>query len=577
MNATTRILPPDRGLASLGPVSPGSISLQDAAPAVRVGLEMHPDSDGQRWIVADVTTGRQWRVNAFAGKLLALLDGARNVPAIATELGLDPAMVAQAVDRFAQMGLLDTPGGPRAVPAQARPAATSATHVNGRPKRWRYRPPGVVELTLMDPRRLLDRLAPLIRLLASPAGQVVTAFVSLAGVLALLLALPALGAELGRPAPLPVVGAALALIVGATMTHELAHAGSLTHAGHRVPRLGFMLMYGSPAMFCDVSEAWRLPPRRRVLVALAGARVHLFVAGVAGAVVAASGPGGLRQVAAMAAAGNLVMAFVNLCPFVKFDGYIALIGGMDAPNLRARCIGELNDVVARVVFGGRRATTTTPGRLAFGLACAVTGPFLLGVALLSYAPTVLAVLGPLGALLVLFVALVVGAELARRLVLRERRAAANGAGRTRRAVGWAVLAAVAVAALLWARVPLQASTVYAVVDGRTVAVLPATGEEAFADGSAVTLHRAGIVTSPVVAAATVCGRPETVQVPVEAGSPVSSGVDLRMGRTVVPLCTAGGDGAVGAADGRVSAEPRSVSLPDWLQAKVIDPALAQLP
>ncbi|NHC15594.1 M50 family metallopeptidase [Motilibacter deserti] len=570
MTATTRVLPQDQGLASLGPAAPTTTP----APAVRVGLEMHPDSDGERWIVADVTTGRQWRVNAFAGKLLVLLDGAHDVPAIAEELGLDPAVVAQAVGRFAQMGLLDTPAEPHAVPAQERRTTASATHVGGKPKRWRYRPPGVVELTLMDPRRLLDRLAPVVRLLSTPAAQVLVALVSLAGVLALLLSLPALGAELGRPATLPVVGAALALVIGATMAHELAHAGSLTHAGRRVPRLGFMLMYGSPAMFCDVSEAWRLPPRRRVLVALAGARVHLFVAGVAGTVVATAGPGGLRQVAAMAAAGNLTMAFVNLCPFVKFDGYIALIGGLDAPNLRAKCIGELNDIVARVVFGGRRETTTTARRLAFGLACAVTGPLLLLVALLSYAPSVLAVLGPLGGGLVLLVAVVVAAEVLRRLSLRDRRAASTGAGIARRAAGWAGLAAVAVAALMWARVPLQTSTVYAVVDGRAVAVLPATGEDAFADGASVQLHRAGIVTSPVVATGTVCGPAESAQVPVEAGSPVSGGVHLSIERRVVPLCTTGD---VSAADGRVSAEPESVSLADWAQARILDPAIAQLP
>lgn len=47
------------------------------------------------------------------------------------------------------------------------------------------------------------------------------------------------------------------------------------------------------------------------------------------------------------------MVFVNLIPFVRFDGYIALMSALDEPNLRSRTMRDGADFLTRLLFGGQ--------------------------------------------------------------------------------------------------------------------------------------------------------------------------------------------------------------------------------
>ncbi len=121
----------------------------------------------------------------------------------------------------------------------------------------------------------------------------------------------------------------------ATLFHEAAHGLTLTRLGGRPRRAGFMLFYLTPAFFVDVTDGWRLADRRhRVAIALAGPAVHATAAAVAMLAALGLPASTARETLLLLAISCTVVVLVNLIPFVRFDGYIALMSALDEPNLR---------------------------------------------------------------------------------------------------------------------------------------------------------------------------------------------------------------------------------------------------
>ena len=132
-----------------------------------------------------------------------------------------------------------------------------------------------------------------------------------------------------------------------------------------------MIFYLTPAFFVDVTDGWRLPDRRqRVAIALAGPAVHAAVAAVALLVALALPDTEVRQTLVLLALDCAAIVLVNLIPFVRFDGYIALMSALDEPNLRARTIRDGANSLTRFLFGGQKAAKSlnTWWSVPFGLA-----------------------------------------------------------------------------------------------------------------------------------------------------------------------------------------------------------------
>ena len=168
-------------------------------------------------------------------------------------------------------------------------------------------------------------------------------------------------AVLGSPVdPLVLVLLAASLSL-TTVVHELAHAWTLKHYGGRPGRMGVMLFYLAPAFFCDVSDAWRLPHRRqRVKVALAGIVVQLGLGGLAGLAALRVTEPDRHAFLVLYAVGNLAAGLLNALPFVKLDGYIALMSHLDHPNLRIHAIDTVRASLVR--FLSRPPGPATTGR-----------------------------------------------------------------------------------------------------------------------------------------------------------------------------------------------------------------------
>lgn len=116
-----------------------------------------------------------------------------------------------------------------------------------------------------------------------------------------------------------VIAAYLIYLI-APIGHELGHAAACARYGVAVGDIGFAVYLIFPAIYCDVTRAWLLPRRQRVVVDVAGI---LFEAG-AGAVLSTVGVlfrAPVFLVASFMVIGNVLIA---LNPLGRFDSYWAL-------------------------------------------------------------------------------------------------------------------------------------------------------------------------------------------------------------------------------------------------------------
>lgn len=135
--------------------------------------------------------------------------------------------------------------------------------------------------------------------------------------------------------------------------HELGHALACKHWGGEVRELGLMLLVFAPCLYCDVSDAWRLPSKwQRMAVSAGGIAVEIVLAAVATMVWWYAQPGILQLMAmnvmVVCTVGTLV---VNGNPLLRYDGYYILSDLVEIPNLWQRSRDVLQRLISRVAFG----------------------------------------------------------------------------------------------------------------------------------------------------------------------------------------------------------------------------------
>jgi putative peptide zinc metalloprotease protein len=127
---------------------------------------------------------------------------------------------------------------------------------------------------------------------------------------------------------------AVALIVTKAL-HELGHALMCRRFGANCREFGVLLLLFMPTLFCDVSDAWRLPSRwQRILVSAAGMLVELVLASIATWLWWFSEPGLLNAICLRVMFLCSVSTIVfNANPLLRYDGYYILSDLLDVPNL----------------------------------------------------------------------------------------------------------------------------------------------------------------------------------------------------------------------------------------------------
>lgn len=480
----------------------------DACPLLAPGVAFEGTADDAVWIAMrhGVPTSR---VSRTVVELLAAMDGRTALHDLHRRFAASESSESflRLVQRFRASGLLE---GDAKLP----------------PGRLTYRPPFTLQVATLRAPGIFGRLDRLIVPFSRRAALVAVTVVLCGGFLAATVQARDLLDVLTLPVPLVGLVILVAALSFITLLHESAHGLTLTRFGGRPRRAGFMLFYLTPAFFVDVTDGWRLPGRwQRAAVALAGPAVHAVVAALALIAALVLPQPAVQHALLLLAVSCVAIVLINLIPFVRFDGYIALMSALDEPNLRVRTIRDGGNFLARFLFGGQRVSRSldTWWSVPFGLASLVAPVVLVSFAVVR-ANRALAGGGPVLGLLVVAlesVVVLVGVVLLAKALHRVFR---SGVSRFRFvAVSAAMAASIAVAGAV-VPVPLTATLGFVTRGDRVLLVRGGESAEVeVPEGAPVVLMSSGILANEEVGEGTArLQRPEPTTVPLDALFPVTA-------------------------------------------------------
>lgn len=136
--------------------------------------------------------------------------------------------------------------------------------------------------------------------------------------------------------------------------HEFGHGLSCKAFGGEVHEMGFLFLCLSPAMYCNVSDAWTLPNKwKRIIISAAGIYVELMIAAAA-TFIWWNTPGqpfiNYLALSLMFVCSVSTVVF-NGNPLMRFDGYYVLADFLEIPNLREKANRYLQKLMMEYCLG----------------------------------------------------------------------------------------------------------------------------------------------------------------------------------------------------------------------------------
>jgi putative peptide zinc metalloprotease protein len=136
--------------------------------------------------------------------------------------------------------------------------------------------------------------------------------------------------------------------------HEFGHGLSCKRFGGEVHEMGALFLCFSPALYCNVSDAWTLPNKwHRIVISFAGIYVELVIAAISTFV--------WWNTAGQPFINNLSLSLMVVCsvstvvfnanPLMRYDGYYVLADWLEIPNLRERSNRYLTNLVLEFCLG----------------------------------------------------------------------------------------------------------------------------------------------------------------------------------------------------------------------------------
>jgi putative peptide zinc metalloprotease protein len=135
--------------------------------------------------------------------------------------------------------------------------------------------------------------------------------------------------------------------------HELAHGHACKHYGGRVPSMGFLLIYLTPAFYTDTSEGFIKGSRwQRLIIAMAGAWSELYICAVATIVWWGTAPDQpIHDVAyMMMLITGIASVAINWNPLMKLDGYHMLCEIVSVSELKEESTAYVSAWVKRHIW-----------------------------------------------------------------------------------------------------------------------------------------------------------------------------------------------------------------------------------
>jgi putative peptide zinc metalloprotease protein len=214
-----------------------------------------------------------------------------------------------------------------------------------------------IKIPVFDPEKLLTRMLPYLRWMFSITFLLFSAGVMLSAILLVLThfetfyeRLPSYQ-EFFSFKTVVYLWAALGVV---KVIHEFGHGLSCKAFGGEVHEMGFLILCLSPAMYCNVSDAWTLPNKwKRIIISGAGIYVELMIAAIATFV--------WWNSPSQPFLNNLSLSLMIVCsvstvvfngnPLMRYDGYYVLADWLEIPNLRDRSNRYLQRLVSEYCLG----------------------------------------------------------------------------------------------------------------------------------------------------------------------------------------------------------------------------------
>jgi putative peptide zinc metalloprotease protein len=137
------------------------------------------------------------------------------------------------------------------------------------------------------------------------------------------------------------------------LLHEFAHGLTCKHYGGDVREMGMLFIYFQPAFYCNVSDAWLFPEKRkRLWVSFSGGFIQIFIWAVAVLVWRATQQDLLINkisLAVLSFAG--IATLFNFNPLLRYDGYYLLSDYAEIPNLRKKARDYWITKIRKLFFG----------------------------------------------------------------------------------------------------------------------------------------------------------------------------------------------------------------------------------
>ncbi|MCO8120399.1 hypothetical protein NHH03_01525 [Stieleria sp. TO1_6] len=326
----------------------------------RFDLEIYPQRRRSRrvWVIKDPMSLRyfQFREEEFA--ILQWLDGNTTLEQLKTRFEKQFAPQRMTVSKLHAfvaglhrngLVLSDVPGqGEQLLLRHRRQQRSDWTSSLANPLAIRL--PGI------DPARFLNWLYPKLWWVFTPTMAAACIALVLIALTVMLSNLHGFGTRLAEVNGLLSPGNLICLAIALALTkviHEIGHAIACKHYGGHCHELGVMFLVFTPCLYCNVTDAWKLPNRwHRVAISSAGILVEVVLAALCALMWWFSAPGLLNTVCLnvmlICSVGTLLL---NGNPLLRYDGYYVLSDALELPNLWQDSRARLQRLLYRWVLG----------------------------------------------------------------------------------------------------------------------------------------------------------------------------------------------------------------------------------
>lgn len=348
-------------------------------PRCRSDLIIRPLGDAGRLVIKNPVDGKYFTVGEQEAFLFAQLDGLQTNAEIsrAFEDRFAEPLPEEDLRDFVEMaqrrGLLESR-------SPVRGSESDEASDDGLDEETSGRPPEVagssrssaaprnlfyLRFSFFDPNRLFDRIEPKIRFFWTRAFVIGSATGMLLALLIVWTHRQELISKFPNALTWQTVVIVWAAIVVLTTCHEFAHGLTCKHHGGEVHEIGFLLIFFTPAFFCNVSDAWLFREKsKRLWVGLAGIYADLCIWAVAVFVWRVSVQDGLVNYLAWVVISVCgARTFLNFNPLMKLDGYYILSDWLEIHNLGRRGQTSWLGLVRWVLWGAERPAAQPRGML----------------------------------------------------------------------------------------------------------------------------------------------------------------------------------------------------------------------